>query len=388
MRMHFSFHFYFKMLRLAVTETDRGRTMARILIFLVIPLFAFFHAVFYFLDNLLPSLWRARIEKPIFVIGHARSGTTLLHRLMVSDGDRYSFFRAYEMAFPSLIEKKLIRALGWVDSNCLGSVIEKKLVATEDVRLEKTRDMHHTGLFAPEEDDFCQAFSCVSGIWIVFFPYMHELDFYYWDRWPEPRRQRAMRGYAATLRRQMALNRDTRIHLSKNPTFNGRVEALIEEFPDARFIVCMRDPREAIPSLLKMMKKSWRGMGWGPEKIDQSINQLIEQSYHTYRYPREVFAHHPETPWIEVDYRILTTHPKAALEEVYEKFGMAMSPELEAALEVAEKKRGTHRTRHTYDLEEFGLRDETVQAELADLFREYGWAEDGATQAIPEPEDA
>lgn len=373
--MYFSLHFYRKMLQLAVAETGGGRRMARIAVFVVIPLIALIHWIFYLLDNLAPSLWRAKIEKPIFVIGHARSGTTLFHRLMLEDQGRYSFFRAYEMAFPSLIQKKLIRLLGRIDARFLGSAIEKKLIATEDVKLEKTRDVHHTGLFAPEEDDFCQAFSCASGFWIVLFPYMDQLDFYYWDQWPAARRKRAMRGYHRTIRRQMALATGTPVHLSKNPTFNGRVEALIEEFPDARFVVCMRDPREAIPSLMKMMKQGWQRMGWGDDKMEASIDQLIEQSFHTYRYPREVFARHPETTWCEVDYRELMSDPRAAVEKVYDALGMEMSDPLREALGHAERKRGTHQTSHTYGLEEFGLSDEKVRAELPELFEEYGWAE-------------
>jgi hypothetical protein len=375
MRMHFSFNLYGRMLRLALAETDGGKHMARLAVFVVIPLVAMIHALFYLLDNLMPSLWRAKIEKPIFIIGQARSGTTLFHRLMLADQGRYSFLRAWEMAFPSLIEKTLIRALGTFDERFLGSALHKKLIATEDVKLAKTRDVHDTGLFAPEEDDFCQAFSCTSGFWIVFFPYMDKLDFYYWDeKWTRRRRRRAMRGYHDTLRRQMALNGAGLVHLSKNPTFNGRVESLIEEFPDARFIVCVRDPREAIPSLMKMMKQGWRGMGWGNDKMNASIDQLIEQSFHTYRHPREVFARHPETVWMEVDYRELTSDPRSALAKVYTNLGMKMGSTLVTALDAAERKRGTHKTRHTYDLEEFGLSDEQIRSELPELFAEYAWS--------------
>lgn len=387
MRMHFSFHFYRKMLRLAWRETDRAKTLARLAVFLVIPVAALAHALFYLLDNLSPKLWRTKIEKPIFIIGHARSGTTLLHRLLLADDGRYSYFRAWEMAFPSLWEKRWLRALGRLDRNLLGSFLERKLRAAEDNKLANTRDVHDTGLFAPEEDDFCQTFSCTSGFWIVLFPYMDKLDFYYWDRWPHHRRHRAMRGYHDSLRRQMALGDGPRIHLSKNPTFNGRVESLLEEFPDARFVVCMRDPRESIPSLLKMLKQTWRSMGWGPEKIDASIDKLIEQSLHSYLHPREVLSRSPDTVWCEVDYRELTADPQSAVEKIYGTLGLDMSPSLQTALKEAGAKRGTHTTGHTYDLAEFGLDDETIEKALPELFADYGWNDVGALPAQPEPED-
>jgi hypothetical protein len=387
MQMHFSFHFYGKMLGLAWRETDRAKTLARLAVFLVIPMAALIHALCYLLDNLSPRLRRARIRKPIFIIGHARSGTTLLHRLMLADEGRYSFFRAWEMAFPSLLEKRWIRALGRLDQKLLGSFLEKKLRATEDSKLAKTRDVHDTGLFAPEEDDFCQTFSCTSGFWIVLFPYMDKLDFYYWDRWPLRRRHRAMRGYHDSLRRQMALESEDRIHLSKNPTFNGRVESLLEEFPDARFVVCMRDPRESIPSLLKMLKQTWQSLGWGDERIEASIEKLIEQSLHSYRHPREVLSRSPDTAWCEVDYRELTVDPQSAVEKIYATLDLEVSPSLQTALQAAGARRGSHKTGHTYDLEEFGLDSATIENALPELFTDYGWNVAGAVPAEPEPED-
>ena len=51
------------------------------------------------------------IERPVFVVGHARSGTTFVHRLMSQDEDRFSVFRLYELYFPSLLQKKLIRGV-------------------------------------------------------------------------------------------------------------------------------------------------------------------------------------------------------------------------------------------------------------------------------------
>jgi len=67
-----------------------------------------------------------------------------------------------------------------------------------------------------------------------------------------------MNFYKECVRRQLYMNGGERIHLSKNPTFCGRVESLLEVFPDARFVVLYRNPQETIPSLLKLMKFSWK----------------------------------------------------------------------------------------------------------------------------------
>lgn len=363
------------MVKLAIREKDRkGRRTARIMMLLVVPLMAPVHAACCFMDYIFfPRLWRLKVKKPVFIIGHARSGTTLMHRLMTRDPNRYSYFLAYEMFFPSLIEKRILRFLGSIDRKLLGSVFYKKLTAKEDKVLEKSRDAHYTGLYSPEEDDFALTFSCASGMWIVLFPYMDKLDFYYIDEWPAKRRKRTMGGYNQFLRRQLLLNGLNKTHLSKNPTFNGRVEALIEEFPDARFVVMARDPREAIPSLLRMLKDSWRRMGWKDERTEDSIQILAKQSIHSYWYPFKVLENHPETKWAVVDYRELVGSPRRTVEAVYQKLGLEMTPEYANILEGEENRARKHKTEHRYTLEEFGIAPEHLKEELADLFDEFDW---------------
>jgi hypothetical protein len=84
MIFHFDFAQWARLLRLAWREphpAGRRRMLVRLLVF--VPVVASFHAVCFFLDGLLfPRLHRIRVEAPVFLVGHARSGTTLLHRLM------------------------------------------------------------------------------------------------------------------------------------------------------------------------------------------------------------------------------------------------------------------------------------------------------------------
>jgi omega-hydroxy-beta-dihydromenaquinone-9 sulfotransferase len=373
--MYLDLRSYSRMVRLALRERDpRGRRITRMVVFLVIPIAWTLHAVCFALDRVFfPGLRKVEVKEPVFLIGHARSGTTLLHRLLTSDRDRFSCFLAYEMFFPSLLEKKLIRLLGRFDQRFLGSRIKRSLTAREDRTLAKTRDIHPTGLWSPEEDDFVLTCSCASGFWIAMFPYMDQLDFYYVDKRPQRRRRRLMGFYRECVLRQLYLNGAHRTHCSKNPTFSGRVESLIETFPDARFVVLMRDPREAIPSLLKLMLSSWRAMGWKRERTQESLQILARQSVHTYLYPLEVLPRHPETRWAIVDYRDLVADPKAAVEGVYRELGIEMTPEFAALLEQQGKRARAHKSSHRYGLEEFGLNAAQMEEEMHDLFERFGW---------------
>ena len=123
-------------------KVARARIYYLVVLLLVVPVVSSFHAVCFFLDGILfPGLRRVKVEAPIFMVGHARSGTTLTHRLMSQDTGRFSSFLLYECYFPSLLEKKLIR-LGIVfDRRFLGGFISKRVEAWEERRYGQFRHM-------------------------------------------------------------------------------------------------------------------------------------------------------------------------------------------------------------------------------------------------------
>lgn len=375
MRFFFDFANWAKMVRLAWGESDRSmRRHFLVVLLLWVPPVAVFHAVCFFLDGILfPSLWRTEVRRPIFVLGHARSGTTHVHRLLMRDTGRYSAFRFYEMFFPSLLQKKLLRFGAYLDRTLLGGRLRRRLRAWEDRRYAAVRKVHEMGLAEYEEDDIVLYYSCASGYWITRLPYMGELDFYSVDRMPPRKRRRLMRFYRECVRRQLHLNGADKIHLSKNPIFAGRVASLLEAFPDARFIVPVRNPEETIPSLLKLVSGGWRRLGWDRERMRRGQLALAAQSFHTYRYPLEVLAALPATPSAVVDYRALVEDPATVIRGVYRDLDLPLEPQFEAVLAEATARARRHESGHTYSLEEFGLDAGTIRNELGDLYDRFGW---------------
>jgi len=372
---HFDFSMWACMLRLAWREPDPGRRrkmLVRLLVF--VPSVASFHAVCFFLDGILfPGLHRVRVREPVFLVGHARSGTTLLHRLMSRDAERFSSFLLYELYFPSLLQKRAIRALAAFDRRFLGGFFERRVQAWDEKRYAATRDIHAMSLTKPEEDDFLLYWSCASGTWMLKIPALGEIDFYHLDRAPEPKRRRVQRFYADCMRRQLYLNGEDRIHLCKAPHFAGRVESLIESFPGARIVVTMRNPHETIPSLLKLMKVTYGIRGFSEERMARSLAVLAEQSFHTYEHPLEVLGRHPETRCAIVDYRELVAEPKRTVAEVYGALELPLVPSYEAILDEEQKRARKHETGHRYSLSEFGLEKDAIERRLAPLFERYGW---------------
>jgi hypothetical protein len=383
MLFYFDFRTWLRLLRLAWREQNpRNRRRLLRTLLLTVPAVASFHALCFALDPLLfPGLRRTEVRGPIFIVGHARSGTTLLHRLMSRDAERFSSFLLYELFFPSLLQKKLIRLAAAGDRRLLGGRLERRVRVWEERRFGRTRAIHDQSLTEPEEDDGVLTFSCASGSWIVRLPYMGELDFYHVDERPARSRRRLMAFYRECVRRQLYLNGRGKVHLSKNPIFAGRMESLIEAFPDARFVVPFRNPQETIPSLLKLMQVAWRMRRWSDAEMQRSLRLLAEQSIHTYRYPLQVLARHEEIARSVVDYRELVAEPRRVIERVYAELGLPMTPAVEAMLAEEQRRAKTHQTSHAYSLAEFGLSPEEIRAQLADLFERFHWDAGASTPA-------
>ena len=377
--MPFDFRMFFRVFRLAFRDqmSPRRRKVVVALLFIV-PIMATLNAISLLLDHILfPGFRRVQVREPVFIIGHARSGTSLMHRLMTGD-ERFSWFMTYELFVPSLVQRKLIRFLGACDRRLAGGAIARRIQAWEDRTFARGREMHPMSLFGPEEDEFLLTFSGLSGVWVTVFPYMRELDYlYYTDEMPPHRRRRILGFYKECVQRQLYLNGAHRIHCSKNPTFAGKLESLIEIFPDARFVVLNRSPYETIPSLLKMMERNWKASDCDRERMRDSLECLGQQSFHTYRYPYEVLERHPEIRHAVVDYRELVESPRRVVENVYEELGLPLTPEFEKFLALEETRSKQHRADHVYNLREFGLEREKIRAELAPLFERFGWDEEG-----------
>ena len=385
---YFDFACWGRMLRYAWNETDpRRKRKLFSLLLLRVPVIAGVNAICFALDPLFfPGLRTTRIREPVFVIGHGRSGTTHLHDLLYQDADRFSCFLMYELFWSALLPKVLIRRFARFDRDWLQGFFETRAHSKSAARYSRTQDAHYQAADYPEEDDGILTYSCSSGSWLLRVPDLSVAGFHYIDEWPERKRRRMMSFYRECLRRQLYLNGPDKIHLSKNPTFTGRVESLIEFFPDAKFIIPYRNPLETIPSLMKLMRGFWEIRGVSEERIQSGFERLIEQSLHGYETPAAVLARHPEVTVSEIDYRDLIAHPKQVVERVYKELGLSMSDDFESVLAAAESKAGRHETKHSYSLEEFGLDEAAIRNRLAPLFERFDWPSDQPLAQSPTTE--
>ena len=371
--MYFDFDYYWRVIRFVWgLKQWPGRRQLLFRLLVITPPVTLFHTLCFLLDYLLfPRLWTQKVEKPVFVVGHARSGTTLMHRLMSADGDRFSYFLFWETYFPSLLQKKVIRLLGKLDA-LIGNPILKKLQAWDEKTFGPFRHMHDMSLWNSEEDQFVMRAAFVTQQWATDLPVMDVIDLFHLDQMPV-KRKRWMHHYKECVKRQLLLNGSNKIHLSKNPVMSGWVGSLIETFPDARIVVLMRDPSECIPSLLKLVEMSWRAKGWKPDQYQSALNTLRDISYETFRNPAEQLAKNPETPQFVVDYRKLTGSPRETVHAVYEALGLTLSDSFDHYLKAQAEREKKHASKFEYSLGEYALTTATIEAELAEFYEQYDW---------------
>jgi hypothetical protein len=373
--MYFDFATYFKIIRLVLTDKPSPRRLlAHLSILSLLSLWAFANALCLQIDRLLfPGYRKERIENPVFIVGNARSGTTLFHRLLCGDEERFVYFRTWEILFPSLLQKKLIKAL---TAGCrrLFPELSRRISGWEERQLQSIKTMHPIGIDKPEEDEFLLLIPFASATLAVLFPYVDQLnELVEFDSRPLPVRERILRFYRECVARQLHLYGGERTLVSKNPAFISKLRSLAEEFPDAKFVYLIRNPFETIPSLLKLMRTIWEGLGLDSGHIESSTRRLAEGCMRDYSYAMEVLADLPTDRYAIVEYTELVADPKVTVEKVYQRLGLSVSPVFEERLAAERSRQKRHQSFNVYSLEEFGISEAELHRELGPILERFGF---------------
>ena len=344
-------------------------------VFIGLTLLSIFNLACLKLDELLfPRIRDEKIEAPIFIVGNGRSGTTHIHRILSADGERFSFFKTWELLLPSVLQHRFVDLLDAVDAKILGGWVRRRLRQGEDDALKDIRKLHDWQSTGSEEDDFVMFanWSSVSLTWP--FPYPELENLFWTDREPNTKRRRILEFYAAMVRRLIYSRGGGRIHCCKSPQFTLKMRGLLEQFPDARFIIMLRHPYETIPSLLDLMSRYWVAMGAPQNLINGSADLLGEIQIAQYRYAVEIADELADHQQFIVEFKDLLDDPKQVVKQIYERFGLEMSDDFAAFLDDERAAAKNFRSQHEYDPEGQGPGRERIERELTDLFDRFGWA--------------
>jgi hypothetical protein len=331
-----------------------------------------------------PSHRKQAIDRPIFIIGNPRSGTTFLHRLLLGAGDMAAL-ELWEMMFPAITARKL-----------LGGIVPR-LDKLSPARYHPS-DVHDTSLRGIETDDVAWFFRTMSGpfAWAYFLAWQ--------DTWGSglSRREFAIDGvtpreeerffdyYDACWRRNLTLKRANRV-LAKTSMLTMRLEAVLRRYPDCKLVYVIRDPVEVIPSgmsLLASVLENGYDVWNRTKEVDQRrwLENLYLASCDMLRYfhDEHTSGKIPERNLCIVRYEDLINDLEPTMERILDF--VEIKPTEAFVDEVREQaaRQRSYTSGHGHSPSQFGLTPERIRADLGFVYDAFGVS--GKTGEQPGPQ--
>lgn len=293
-------------------------TWRRGVVLLLFPLFLaaqLMHWLFLALDELLFPAYRAEsLRQPVFVLGVPRSGTTHLHRELARDR-AFTAPRSWEVvAAPSVCQRRLVglasrvdAAMGWPLTRALTRVVARLSSDLDDV--------HPVGLLAAEEDYLALLPAAGCFFALLAFPQHRPFrNLACLDRLSPARRRRLLDHYHRLLQRQAYSHAGAQL-LSKNAAFASWAPYLSERYPDALFVVCVREPAAALASQLVSVADARSLFATFPHDAD--IEALFAEFYGDWWPALAGFARKAPDPPLVIEQEWLRGHTDEALSLIY-----------------------------------------------------------------------
>jgi hypothetical protein len=256
------------------------------------------------------GLYGDRIENtrvpnaPIFVVGHWRTGTTLLHELLILD-ERFTSPTTLHCFLPChfLLSEHVIREyFAWA------------------MPARRPMDDMPAGWDRPQEDEFALALLGQPSTYTdIAFPNRPPL-------WPgaldlSGLTPRQLAGWKRTFRRfvQAVSLRDPRRLVLKSPPHTARIPVLLELFPDARFVHIVRDPYTLFASTVNLWLSMARKHGFqtplGGPALEEKVFREFRVIHERYEAAKGLI---PPARLAEVRYEELTKDLVGGMRTVYE----------------------------------------------------------------------
>ncbi|CAB9500766.1 expressed unknown protein [Seminavis robusta] len=216
--------------------------------------------VLWYLDDILFPEYRAtEIKEPLFLLGQPRSGTTMFETLLSEDEDRHCSMYLYEMRYPYLTVQYTVDFLSHIDKKYFSSRGYKLLLETGMLScLQETgerKDMRRLRYDLPDEDDLVFFWHTFCHFLLVgFFPHEELVRFNHrFSELPCSTRMRYMNLHRKTIQKVMHRRGQGKRYLAKWVAgWNGQLDEAKVVYPDAKYVVIVRDPQESLRSWMKL----------------------------------------------------------------------------------------------------------------------------------------
>jgi len=255
---------------------------------------------------------------PIFILGHWRSGTTLLHNLMAED-QRLVTPNTYQVINPLhflLTEEVTTKWTEWM--------------------LPSTRPMDNMSLSwtSPQEDESALLNLTLSSAYLMLaFQGQREVYDRYFDMVGVPKREldRWKREFVYFMKKLTA--KTGRRILLKSPTHSYRIPILLELFPDAQFVNIVRNPYAVFNSTMHLRRKMFEANGLAPintEGMEEDVCKTYMHLHECYMKDRPLI---PKERLYEIRYEELEVDPLGEMRKIYDYFQWGGFDKIEPVIE-------------------------------------------------------
>ncbi|MGI9161897.1 MAG: sulfotransferase family protein [Mycobacterium sp.] len=312
------------------------------------------------------------IDRPIFIVGNPRSGTTFLHRLLLGSGP-LAAFELWEMLFPAITARKL-----------LGRVVPR-LDRLSPARYHPS-DIHDTNLRGIETDDVLWFFRTLDGpfAWAYFLAWQ--------DNWGSAlcRREMGVEGvtqrdrdrffgyHEACWRRNLAYKRADRI-VAKTSMLTFRLDELLHRYPDCKLVYIIRDPVEVIPSGMSLVSgvlENGYNVWERTSEEDQKrwVENLYQASCEMLRcfHDDYVSGRIPEKNLCVVRYTDLLGDLESTMKRILDFIEVEPSPEFVAEVAAQAEKQRSYTSKHQHSPEKFNLDPQRIRRDLSYIYDTFG----------------
>lgn len=305
-----------------------------------------------------PQLLDAPIEKPIFVFGLPRTGTTLMINLLAADPEARCFMRWESMEpMPPTTPEEVHAGPRFEAAFAQGEMARQHMAHIAAIHWENADSPTECQfLMTPS---FCaQVYEAQADVPSYRDWFLHEAD------------------YAAVFRFHKRMLQALQHHVQgrwtlKNPWHPLFLDALTETYPDARLVMTHRDPAEVVGSacsLIKYVRQIYS------DDVDlEGIARSFSDTFQLMIDRTLAFkAKHGADAILNVQYADTVRDPMGSVRRIYDHFGEPLTPEAEQAMTryMADNPKGKH-GKHSYDLAEYGLTKEGVREQFADYVQAF-----------------
>jgi len=300
-----------------------------------------------------PEILDVPVDRPLFITGLPRSGTTFLHRLMSEDPAGRTLLY-WETVLPSpppdpstyRTDPRIAQVRRQVEM--LGRLSPRLATA------------HEVGAEIPEEDNSFYAHDFRAGI----LGFLYDVPEY--NRWVYDNDLDGLHAYARRQMQHLSWKHRGEYWILKAPTHLFALPKLLAAFPDASVIITHRDPCKVIPSLCSLAA-GFRGILTDRLDLRSLGSRMVETLALAPR--RAIAARESIDParLFDVSYDRMVADPITTVRTACDHFGYDFTPEYEARARRYLDANPRHKLgAHKYRLEDFGLDEEIVNEHFAD----------------------